>query len=133
MATAFAVGQPPGQQRWVSQSIKSRLWGGGPPQHIGRTLRPRGRTELPYPSASSELNGRACLKLGMLLPDSDGREGMWLGCPPELGPCGSSSKRDGLGQRFIGNASASGTTLFNVFPGLPDLCFSLYCMYLFAD
>ena len=49
------------------------------------------------------------------------------------GPCGSSSKREGLGQRIIGNASASGTTLFIVFPGLPDLCFSLYCMYLFAD
>ena len=47
------------------------------------------------------------------------------------GPCGSSSKREGLGQRINGNASASGMTLFPVIPGLPDdFCFSLYCVYL---
>ena len=43
----------------------------------------------------------------MLLPSGDGRQGSEPGCSPEMGPCGS-SKRDGLGQRKNGNASASG-------------------------
>ena len=108
MATVSAVGQPPGQQRWGYPSNKFKNWDGGPRRHIGHISRPRGRTGLPCLSVFREPRAWACRNPGMLLPNSDGRQGSQPGCLPEMGPCGSSSRRDGLGQQRNGNASAGG-------------------------